>query len=141
MHLFAFDRPPHADGGGLLGIPTQRAFRCSSCVLLLPPLALYLMLLGWINRRSRPVLMAGTWEFTGVLFAVSGFAPLGGPAFLGSLDEQSRCFWLLGQTDATKAATGGDWTIWIAVRLGYYLVVAGVDGAFPVALPAAYLRL
>jgi hypothetical protein len=94
--------------------------------LLLPPLALYLLVLGWVNRRPRPVLMAGTWEFVGVLFALSGFILLGGPAFLSSLDEQSRWFWLLGEAASGKPS-GGSWaaTIWVVIRLLYFALIAG----------------
>lgn len=92
--------------------------------LFLPPLALYLIVLGWINRLPRPVMTAGTWDFAGVLFAVSGFVLAGGPAFLGSLDERSRLFWLLGET-GTPDAGPDNGTFWIAVRLLYFAVVAG----------------
>ena len=92
--------------------------------LFLPPLALYLIVLGWINRRPRPVMMGGTWDFAGVLFAVSGFVLVGGPAFLGSLDEQSRLFWLLGETEPARAGRDNG-AFWIAVRLFYFVVVAG----------------
>ena len=94
--------------------------------LLLPPLALYLLVLGWVNRRPRPVLMAGTWEFAGVLFALSGFILFGGPAFLGSLDEQSRWFWLLGEAGSGKPS-GASWapTIWVVIRLLYFALIAG----------------
>lgn len=89
----------------------------------LPPLALYLIVLGWINRRPRPVMLAGAWDFAGVLFAISGFVLVGGPAFLGSLDEQSRLFWLLGETE--PAAAGRNSVFWIAIRLFYFAVAAG----------------
>ena len=92
---------------------------------LLPPLALYRLTLGWINRRPRPVLTAGTWDFAGVLFATSGFLLIGGPALLSSLDEKSRLFWLLGDAESSKTASGGNGIFWIAVRLGYFAVVAG----------------
>ncbi len=92
--------------------------------LFLPPLALYLIVLGWINRRPRPVTMGGTWDFAGVLFAVSGFVLAGGPAFLGSLDERSRLFWLLGETGTADGGSDSG-TFWIAVRLFYFAVVAG----------------
>jgi hypothetical protein len=95
---------------------------------LLPPLAVYLIVLGWINRRPRPILTAGTWDFVGVLFAVSGFLLIGGPAFLSSLDEKSRLFWLLGDAETTRAASGDNWTFWIAARLIYFAVVAGGAG-------------
>jgi hypothetical protein len=93
--------------------------------IFLPPLALYLIVLGWINRRSHPVIAAGAWDFAGVLFALSGFLVFGGPAFLGSLDEQSRAFWLLGVSEPAKASPAGNWTFWIAVRLFYFALVAG----------------
>ena len=93
--------------------------------IFLPPLALYLIVLGWINRRPHPVVTAGTWDFTGVLFALSGFLLVGGPAFLASLDEQSRTFWLLGVTQSAQASPAGNWTFWIVVRLIYYALVVG----------------
>ncbi len=120
--------------------------------LLLPPLALYLLLLGWINRRSRPVLIGGAWDFAGVLFALSGFLLVVGPALLGSLDEQSRWFWLLGESESAQASSAGaetqlgrpspdelgqaesvrgwssqGWTttLWIVIRVFYFIAVAG----------------
>jgi hypothetical protein len=93
--------------------------------IFLPPLALYLIVLGWINRRPHPVLTAGAWDFAGVLFALSGFLLFGGPAFLGSLDDQSRTFWLLGATGQAKASPAGNWTFWIVVRLLYFVAVSG----------------
>src|SRR5947209_12701248 len=107
-------------------IPSAKDLSLLLVALLLPPLALYLLVLGWVNRRPRPVLMAGTWEFAGVLFALSGFLLFGGPAFLGSLDEQSRWFWLLGEAGSGKPS-GGSWaaTIWVVIRLLYFALVAG----------------
>ena len=120
--------------------------------LLLPPLALYLLVLGWINRRPRPVVMSGSWEFAGVLFALSGFLLVGGPALLGGFDEQTRWFWLLGETEPARPLSAGadtqlgrpgpgevgeaeparagsadTWmtTIWIAVRVLYFVAVGG----------------
>jgi hypothetical protein len=92
--------------------------------LVLPPLAVYLLALGWVNRRPRPVTAAGTWDFAGVLFALSGFLLFGGPALLGSLDEQSRWYWLLGQAEPAAAAAG-DGRAGLAVRLLYFAAVAG----------------
>ncbi len=93
--------------------------------IFLPPLALYLIILGWINRRSHPVMTAGPWDFAGVLFALSGFLLVGGPAFLGSLDEQSRAFWLLTRRSRPRRPPVGNWTVWIVVRLIYFAVVGG----------------
>ena len=72
------------------------------------------------------MLTAGTWDFVGVLFAASGFLLIGGPAFLSSLDEKSRLFWLMGEAETAKSSSGDNWTFWIAARLIYFTVVAGV---------------
>jgi hypothetical protein len=63
------------------------------------PVAVYLAVLGWINRRPRGVLVSGPWDFVGVLFAASGFLLLGGPALLSSLTQTDtwRNFWVLGK--------------------------------------------
>jgi hypothetical protein len=54
------------------------------------PLALYLLVLGGINRRRFPLLVSGVWDFIGLLFGVSGFLLLAGPALLSSLNERWR---------------------------------------------------
>ena len=51
------------------------------------PLAIYCLIVSLLNRRPRPVMVSGTWDFAGVLFAVSGFLLLGGPVMLTSLSE------------------------------------------------------
>jgi hypothetical protein len=89
----------------------------------LPPAALYLLFLGWLNRRPRPVLAPGAWDFAGVLFALSGVLLVGGPALIGGLDERSRQFWLLGETGGGPAAEDIG-LFWVAVRVAYLVVVA-----------------
>jgi hypothetical protein len=77
-------------------------------VAFLLPLALYLLLLGWVNRQPRPLLVSGTIDFIGLLFAASGFLLLGGPAALSGFNEHWRLVWLLGETGG--ATEGGlDW--------------------------------
>src|SRR5262249_36319761 len=63
------------------------------------PVAVYLAVLGWLNRRPRGFLVSGPWDFCGVLFAASGFLMLGGPALLDSLSESEswRRLWLMGK--------------------------------------------
>jgi hypothetical protein len=87
------------------------------------PLAIYLLVLGYVNRRPRPLLVSGTLDFVGVLLAVSGFLVCGGPAVLSSLNERSRSFWLLGHTDSPLASA---WPFAGVLLLVYFLlVVAG----------------
>jgi hypothetical protein len=61
------------------------------------PIAVYLGVLGWINRRPRGLLVSGPWDFAGILFAASGFLLLGGPALLSSLTQTDawRNFWVM----------------------------------------------
>jgi hypothetical protein len=84
------------------------------------PVAFYLLALGWINRRRRPVLVAGTWDLIGLLFAASGFLLFGGPAVLSSLHERWRSFWLLGE-----AGAGTLWEFWILLWVLYFVAVVG----------------
>jgi hypothetical protein len=92
-----------------------------ACLL---PLAVYLLLLGNLNRRRRPVIVPGAWDAIGLLFAVSGFLLLGGPAILTSLNERWRMFWLLGQGGGSAAAqVGASWPIWTFLSLFYFFTV------------------
>jgi hypothetical protein len=60
------------------------------------PFSVYLLILGIVNRRSHPVLVPGTWDFVGILFAASGFLLVVGPAIITSASERWRVFWLFG---------------------------------------------
>jgi hypothetical protein len=89
------------------------------------PLAIYLLVLGSINRRAHPVVVSGTWDFLGILFAASGFLLFGGPAVLSSLHERWRLFWLWGQVSWLREQGGGD--LWALLAVLYFAgVVAGV---------------
>jgi hypothetical protein len=52
---------------------------------LLSPLAVYCLVLSFVNRRPRPLLVSGPLDFLGVLLALSGFLVVGGPAALSTL--------------------------------------------------------
>jgi hypothetical protein len=43
------------------------------------PLAFYCLVLGTINRRAQPLVVAGSWDFVGLLCALSGFLLIAGP--------------------------------------------------------------
>ena len=92
-------------------------------VAFLLPLALYFLALAWVNRRPRPVVVAGTWDFVGVLFAVSGFLLFGGPAVLSSLSERWRTVWLLGETSPLPAGLDRYREVWLLVAAAYFLLV------------------
>jgi hypothetical protein len=84
------------------------------------PLAVYLLVLGRINRRRRPLLVPGIWDLIGLLWASSGLLLFGGPALLSSFNSRWRLFWLLG--------TGGSPALsapWVALSLLYLVAVVG----------------
>ncbi len=93
------------------------------------PVAVYLLFLAHLNRRPRPTMVAGPWDFAGVLFAASGFLLFGGPSLLStlSLNETWRGFWLRGRGGPGITDEDG----LLAVRAGLFAVyfVAVVAGA------------
>jgi hypothetical protein len=88
------------------------------------PVALYCLGLAFVNRSRHPVLIRGTWDFAGVLFAASGFLLLGGPVILSGLYREWRLAWLLGQSRFLAPGTL-NWNSWLGVWLLYFVVVAG----------------
>lgn len=95
-------------------------------VAFLVPLGIYLLLLGWVNRQPRPVLVSGVWDFIGMLFGVSGFLLLGGPAILSSLNERWRMFWVLGDTGKLSEGLAGLRQVGVLLAVAYFLVVVGM---------------
>lgn len=91
-------------------------------VVFLVPLGMYLLLLGHLNRQSRPVFVSGPMDFIGVLCAASGFLFFGGPAVLSGLHESWRSFWLLGET-ASRESLLAQWRFWVFLFALYFAVV------------------
>jgi hypothetical protein len=96
-------------------------------VAFLFPLAVYLFGLGFLNRRRHPIVFPATWDFVGLLFAVSGFLVFGGPAILTSASERWRDLWLVGRLGGADgdAATNPAWRIIAGL---YFVVVVAVAG-------------
>lgn len=90
------------------------------------PLAIYLLLLGLINRGRYPLIVSGVWDGIGLIFGVSGFLLFAGPAALSALGERWRMFWLFGKGDMVLAGPDGAWSFWIFLSVLYFLlIVAG----------------
>jgi hypothetical protein len=86
------------------------------------PVAVYLLVLGGVNRRRYPLMVSGVWDFIGILFAASGFLLFGGPAILSSFNDSSRRFWLLGRTVHLE----GGWQVWLFFAVLYFVcIIAG----------------
>ena len=92
------------------------------------PLAFYVLVLGIINRRPNPLLVAGTWDFTGILFAASGFLVFGGPFVISSLNENWRVFFLLGPHSGGSGDGDRLWTICLLMSVVYFLLVVAGAG-------------
>jgi hypothetical protein len=92
------------------------------------PLAIYCLTLAYVNRSQHPVMVRGTWDFAGVLFALSGFLLLGGPAILNGLYEDRRTAWAQGKPEVLPGLEALPWIVWAAVWLGYFTAVVGVAG-------------
>jgi hypothetical protein len=86
------------------------------------PIAVYLLLLGALNRGRHPVLVPGTWDFAGVLFAASGFLLGGGPAILSLFNDRWRQTWLLNPSGPDAPNSPGS-LFWLLLFFLYYALV------------------
>jgi hypothetical protein len=84
------------------------------------PIVLYLLVFAWINSRERSVLVNGTWDFVGVLFAASGFLILVGPNILAGIFDRYQLALARGGTRPHESTS---YFLWIALMLLYFTVV------------------
>jgi hypothetical protein len=89
------------------------------------PLALYCLILALVNRRRRPVMVSGPWDFAGVLLGLSGFILAGGPAILDGFHRRWLTLWL---TSADYRGTRLDekHLYWVSLWAAYFVLVVGV---------------
>ncbi|HJT75629.1 MAG TPA: hypothetical protein VJ739_00350, partial [Gemmataceae bacterium] len=99
--------------------------------LLFPP-AVYCLVLAFLNRRARPVVVSGPLDFLGVLLALSGFLVVGGPAVLSNV--ATTWHGLDGLMPAWLGKPAGGWgaallgallVVYVAVVLGGAAVLLG----------------
>jgi hypothetical protein len=89
------------------------------------PVAAYCFVLSLINRRGHPTMISGSWDFAGVLFAVSGFLLIGGPLVLAGLNQTFRNFWLQSESASVSALGEYWWYIRLALWALYFGAIAG----------------
>ncbi len=90
------------------------------------PLPVYFLVLALIHRRQYPLMVSGSWDFAGVLFAASGFILAGGGYALGSFSGSWRLFWIFGQRHYLSEMESGYYWILLWLFGSYFvLVVAG----------------
>jgi hypothetical protein len=91
------------------------------------PLGIYLLILGRVNQRYRPLVVSGVWDAVTLLGGLSGFLLLAGPVVLTSLQERWRRLWILGDRSVLENLDiyrPG----WILAALGYFLAVVCIAG-------------
>lgn len=94
-------------------------------VTFLVPMGVYLVILGLLHRRGQPLVVSGTFDLIGLLFGLSGFVIVGGPAILSSLHERWRLWWLLGDPGAPREPLDTYFPLWVACSVLYFFVVLG----------------
>ena len=91
----------------------------ATLLICLFPIALYCLMLSSVNRRMQPTMVSGAWDFTAVLFAVSGILLWAGPAMLASLYERSV-------EEQPRRDFDEVWRQWWLIWAAYYVaVIAG----------------
>ena len=71
---------------------------CMVGAFCLAPLAIYLLWLAQITRRSRPTILGGAWDYAGLLIGLSGFILFGGTVIAGTIvpiEERGKLMSLL----------------------------------------------
>jgi hypothetical protein len=98
----------------------------------LVPLTVYFLFLASLNRRSRPVIIAGHWDCAALLLAASGFFLVVIPGLLAILYDRSlrEASWAVEEKTATVVTHLGQlamqwWWIWV-LYYGAVLAVAGL---------------
>src|SRR5262249_28836011 len=106
-------------------LPTFPEVALTSFLVFLLPLTIYFLVLGVINRRWRPLVVRGRWDFAGLLFAASGFLLFGGPSILSLLYQRWRVAWLFNHQQQAPSLSNEAYYFWLALAILYFLAVVG----------------
>ncbi len=87
------------------------------------PITLYCTLLAGINRRSRPLIVSGVWDFVALLLACSGFLLAAGPAILRVFYDESYRALILRPGEQLWEWVTVLWSEWWIFWLFYYGVI------------------
>ena len=98
-------------------------------LFLLAPIAVYCLFLATLNRRLRPVLVRGHWDFVGLLCAGSGFLLVVVPGLIVNFYLRSLRQAAEGRNISVAEAIHELWTEWWWVWLVYYATLIVGAGA------------
>lgn len=93
-------------------------------VATIAPLALYLTWLGVVNRRPRPTVVSGPWDFVALAAGLSGFLLIGGGLLAAGVHSGVRAA-LTGNWAQVQAVWEADRLLWLATVISYLLAVGG----------------
>lgn len=102
--------------------PAQFVTICFSVLFCLAPASFYLCWLAGVNRRDKPTVVGGTWDFVGVLAALSGFLIAGGGLLLSLVSNNGQLF-TDGNVDRLKMVFETQWMTWLSILIGYAALV------------------
>jgi hypothetical protein len=97
---------------------------CMVGAFCLAPLAIYLLWLAQITRKSRPTILGGAWDYAGLLMGLSGFILFGGALVLSLLQTNFR-YWMRGNFEGLRAAWIQEKVTWIILAGTYLTLVIG----------------
>jgi hypothetical protein len=89
------------------------------------PIGVYCGVLGMINRRLRPLLLNGSWDFVGVLLASSGFLLVVAPAIISGQYQRNLFEFSFGRPSSPQQTLEDIWALWWSIWLLYFFVVLG----------------
>lgn len=105
---------------------------CFAALFCLAPLSFYLCWLAGVNRKDKPTVVSGVWDFVGVFAAVFGFLLVGGAVLLSFVSNNGRLF-TDGNVDRLKMVFELQWLTWLLLIIGYtglvlVVVLTGLRG-------------
>lgn len=95
---------------------------CFASMFCLAPVSFYLCWLAGVNRRERPTVISGTWDFAAVILALSGFLIAGGVLLLSLVSNNGQLF-TGGNVDRLKVVFEEQWMVWLMILIGYAALV------------------
>jgi hypothetical protein len=96
-------------------------------LIFLFPLAVYCLVLAMINRRPQPVVVPGTWDCVGLIFALSGFLMIVAPVLIHSLfDRYEKSLLFRDVKDLGEATEEVEALRWAVLMLYCLIVIGGV---------------
>jgi hypothetical protein len=93
------------------------------------PLGVYCYFLSRINRRLRPLMVYGVWDFAAVLFAVSGLLLFVGPSLLTGFRYEWRELWIKLNYPSLRGpgpTVTGRWLVYWYLYFGVIVVTASL---------------